>query len=120
VRLLLLDAPEMSQQPHGTRARDALRRRLPRGDTLWLEYDVGRTDRYGRTLAHGWTDAAGGEHVNLAQARDGWAVAVVYPPNVRHIEAVRRAVAEARAARRGLWADGGLSCSPVQHKRGQC
>jgi micrococcal nuclease len=120
VRLLLLDAPEMSQRPFGTRSRDALRRVLTRGDTAWLEFDVQREDRYGRTLAHVWTAAVGGTHVNLQQAREGWAVAVVFPPNVRHIDAVRAAVADARRARRGLWADGTFTCEPIAHKRGDC
>jgi endonuclease YncB( thermonuclease family) len=120
VRLLLLDAPEMNQVPFGQRSRDALRRRLRRGDTAWMEFDVQREDRYGRTLAHVWTASAGGTHVNLAHARDGWAVAVVFPPNVRHLDAVRRAVAEARTAKRGLWADGAFSCEPIAHKRGDC
>ncbi len=101
IRLLLLDAPEMSQTPFGVRARDALRSRMRRGDTVWLEYDVQREDRYGRTLAHAWTDAQDGTHLNLAMARDGWAVAVVFPPNVRHLEAIREAVGRARAERRG-------------------
>lgn len=120
VRLLLLDAPEMDQVPFGTRSRDALRKRLPRGDTVWLEFDVQRTDRYDRVLAHVWTAAAGGLHVNLEHARDGWAVAVVFPPNVRHIDAIRAAVAEARQRRRGLWADGRFTCEPIAHKRGDC
>lgn len=120
VRLLLLDAPEMDQVPFGTRSRDALRQRLTRGDTVWLEFDVQRRDRYDRTLAHVWTAPVGGTHVNLAHARDGWAVAVVFPPNVRHIEAIRAAVADARRNRRGLWADGRFNCEPIAHKRGDC
>ena len=120
VRLLLLDAPEMGQQPFGVRSRDALRARMPRGDTVWLEFDVQREDRYSRTLAHAWTAREGGEHLNFVQARDGWAVAVVFPPNVRHIEAVRAAVAEARRERRGLWQDGAYTCEPIAHKQGKC
>lgn len=120
IRLLLLDAPEMDQAPFGERARAALRARLSRNDTAWLAYDVQREDRYGRTLAHAWTAPRGGTHVNLAQARDGWAVAVVFPPNVRDIERIRAAVAEARRARRGLWADDRFTCEPIAHKRGDC
>lgn len=120
VRLLLLDAPEMDQAPFGVRARDALRDRLRRGDTAWLEYDVQREDRYGRTLAYVYSAARGGTQINLAQARDGWAVAVVFPPNVRDVERIRAAVAEARAAKRGLWADGAFTCEPIAHKRGDC
>ncbi len=120
VRLLLLDAPEMSQPPFGAQSRDALRRLINRGDTVWLEYDLQREDQYGRTLAHVWTSPDGGTHVNLAQAAGGWAVAVVFQPNVRYIEAIRRAVATARQERRGLWADGKYRCPPADHKRGNC
>lgn len=120
VRLLLLDAPEMDQRPFGERARDALRGRLHRNDTAWLEYDVQREDRYGRTLAYVYSAARGGTYVNLAQAREGWAVAVVFPPNVRDIAHIRAAVAEARRSRRGLWADGRFTCEPIAHKRGDC
>ncbi len=120
VRLLLLDAPEMSQAPFGTRSRDALQRLIQRNDTVWLEYDVQRKDQYGRTLAHVWTSARGGTHVNLAQAAGGWAVAVVFQPNVRYIEGMRRAVATARQRKLGLWADGDYTCEPIQHKRGNC
>jgi len=120
VRLLLLDAPEMEQVPFGTRSRDALRARLTRGDTVWLEFDVQRLDRYQRTLAHVFSAPSGGTHVNLEHARDGWAVAVVFPPNIRYIDAIRAAVAEARANRRGLWQDGRFTCEPIAHKRGDC
>lgn len=120
IRLLLLDAPEMDQVPFGARARDALRQRLRRGDTVWLEFDVQREDRYGRTLAHAWSAPSGGVHINLAQARDGWAVAVVFPPNVRYIDGMRAAVADARRNRRGLWADDAFRCEPIAHKRGDC
>ncbi len=120
VRLLLIDAPEMSQEPFGTQSRDALRQRLRRGDTAWLEFDVQREDRYNRPLAHAWTAPSGGTHVNLAHARDGWAVAVVFPPNVRYIESFRAAVAEARREKRGLWADGRFTCEPIAHKQGRC
>ncbi len=120
VRLLLLDAPEMSQTPFGARSRDALRNLVNRGDTVWLEYDVRREDQYGRTLAHVWTAPNGGTHVNLKQAADGWAVAVVFQPNVRYIEAIRRAVTTARQQKNGLWSDGQYSCEPVEHKRGNC
>jgi micrococcal nuclease len=120
VRLLLIDAPESDQVPFGTRSRDALRQRLTRGETVWLEFDVQREDRYNRTLAHVWSAPSGGVHHNLAHARDGWAVAVVFPPNVRYINDIRAAVADARRNRRGLWADGAFTCEPIAHKRGDC
>ena len=49
MRLACIDAPEMAQQPHGQRAREYVRMRLPVGSAVHL--DVKTTDRYGRTVA---------------------------------------------------------------------
>jgi micrococcal nuclease len=116
VRLLLVDAPEMDQGPFGRASRDTLRR-LVLGKDVTLETDVQRADRYGRLLAYVWLD---GRLVNTEMARRGMVVQLTYPPNVRHVERVRAAVEEARAARRGLWREGGFSCPPVEHRRGRC
>lgn len=118
VRLLLVDAPELDQR-FGADARQALRDLLPRTSIAWLEYDVQRRDRYGRTLAYAWTAESGGRLLNLELARSGWVTAVVYPPNVRRIEEIRAAVQDARRSRRGIWASGVL-CEPVDHKKGRC
>jgi len=41
--------------------------------------------------------------VNLAMAKEGFAMQLTVPPNVAHAEEFRAAVAEARTANRGLW-----------------
>lgn len=116
VRLLLVDAPELDQGPFGHASRDTLRR-LVLGKDVTLETDVQRSDRYGRLLAYVWSE---GRLVNADMARRGMVVSLTYPPNVRHVEPVRVAVEEARAARRGLWATGGFTCPPVEHRGGRC
>ena len=118
VRLLLVDAPEMDQGPFGREARGALLRLAPLGTTVRLEHDVERVDRYGRTLAYLWTDE--GRLVNEELARAGYALSLTYPPNVRHVERIRDAVEEARAARRGLWAGRAFACTPRDHRAGRC
>ncbi len=120
VRLLLIDAPEIGQRPFGVKARDALRSMVTAGDTVWLELDVQPTDRYQRTLAYVWTEPRGGTLLNREMARLGFAVALVYPPNVRYVDEIRAAVVEARAARSGLWAENAFACSPLDHRRGHC
>ena len=72
------------------------------GTPVRLVYDVGRLDRYDRTLAYVYR-LSDGLFVNLALAGDGFAVQLTVPPNVRHAEDVRLAVADARNANRGLW-----------------
>ena len=72
------------------------------GTRIRLVYDVERLDRFGRTLAYVYklTD---GVFVNLALARNGFAMQATFPPNVAHAEEFRSAVAAARDANLGLW-----------------
>jgi micrococcal nuclease len=118
VRLLLIDAPEGDQFPFGREARAAIEKLLERGDRVSLEFDVAKTDRYGRALAYVFLPD--GRMVNEEMAKAGYATALVYPPNVRYVERIRRAVAQAREARRGLWAVGGFACSPKNHRQRRC
>jgi micrococcal nuclease len=118
VRLLSIDAPEMAQAPHGEEARRRLNALLPPGTTARLETDVEPTDRFGRTLAYVYTPA--GELVNLEMARSGYVVELLYEPNLRHADAIRAAVEEARREGRGLWGSGGFACRPVDFRAGRC
>ncbi len=118
VRLLLIDTPELSQRPYGQEASQLLEEILPPGTRVQLELDVQARDRYGRLLAYLYHPD--GRMANLELARAGYAVLSVYPPNVRHVESIREAVAEARAARRGLWSGPAFECLPADHRAGRC
>ncbi len=97
VRLLGIDAPELSQTcrrgeevyPCGRHARDALRELLGDGG---LVCDWSDRDRYGRLLA---VCRAGETEVNAALVNAGWAVAY---------GAYEEMEARAKAERVGLWA----------------
>ena len=104
VRLIGVDTPETNAGVDVLRARgDPVHERaLPPGTTVRLVYDVERLDRYGRTLAYVYK-LSDGVFVNLAVARNGFAVQLTVPPNVAHAEEFRAAVAEARSADLGLW-----------------
>ena len=118
VRLLLIDSPERDQRPFGDEARAALLQLLKPGDSVSLELDVVRRDRYGRLLAYAFLPD--GRLVNEEMARSGFAVALVYPPDVRYVERIRAGVAAAREARRGLWATDGFGCTPKDHRGRRC
>lgn len=118
IRLLLIDTPERDQPPFGAQAAAALTQLIPVGSTVRLEFDVRRTDRYGRTLAYLYTER--GVFVNEALTRAGYAVPAVYPPNVRHVERIRAAADQARAARAGLWSVDGFACLPADARAGRC
>jgi endonuclease YncB( thermonuclease family) len=118
IRLLLIDAPELSQAPWGQAARRELAALAPPGTPLRLEHDVQRRDRYGRTLAYLWLPD--GRLVNEELLRAGVAVVSVYPPNVRHVDRFRAVVAEAQSAGAGLWGTPAFDCTPRDHRAGRC
>jgi micrococcal nuclease len=118
VRLLLIDAPELSQGAAGEASRRALASLAPAGTRLRLDLDVQPLDRYGRTLAYLWLED--GRMVNEELLRAGVAVVAVYPPNVRHVERFRAAANEARGAKVGLWATSAFECAPAEHRAGRC
>ena len=96
VRLTDIDAPER-KQPFGQRSRQSLADLCARRDATVLE--AGK-DRYGRTLGRVLCD---GVDANAEQVRRGMAwVYVRYAPKGSPLYAMQ---AEARAAKRGLWAD---------------
>ena len=122
IRLLLIDAPEMAQAPWGEHARDWLLSLAPATTRLRLEYDLERRDPFGRELAylHAVTPEGDSFMVNEALAEDGYAVALVIPPNGRHEQRIRNAVERARATGRGLWGSWGFACAPADFRAGRC
>lgn len=118
VRLLLIDTPEMDQGEFGRQARRELVKLAPPGTHLRLEGDVERRDRYGRSLAYLYTPD--GRMLNEEMARAGFALTLVYPPNVKHVERIRDAVDAARESGAGLWATSAFECAPVDHRAGRC
>lgn len=118
VRLLGIDAPERDQAPFGAEARRHLLTLMPIGATLRLETDMRPRDQHGRILAYAYD--ADGRMINEAIARAGYVTVLSYAPNVRHIERIRKAVRQARTAKRGLWKTKAFDCSPLEHRRGRC
>ena len=105
VRFIGIDTPETSTGPEcfGPQATQYTRELLPVGTRIRLVYDVERLDRFRRTLAYVYklTD---GLFVNLALARNGYAMQATFPPNVAHAEEFQAAVAAARDSDLGMWA----------------
>lgn len=118
IRLLLIDAPELSQGSSGRQARQALERLLPPGTVAAVELDVQERDRYGRILAYLFTPT--GEMVNAVLAREGFVVPLVLPPNVRYEQQIRAEARRARGRGAGLWRGSAFDCRPVDHRGGRC
>ncbi len=107
IRYIGIDAPETGgnrpEEFGGAEATD-LNERLVGGKQVRLEFDVEKKDHYGRTLAYVYV---GETMINRELVASGTALAVPYPPSLRHQKELSGAMEEARRAGRGLWADPG-------------
>lgn len=116
VRLLGVNAPEIGKdgQPDQPLSRAARERsnRLTRGQSVRLQYDQERFDRYGRTLAY--VTLPDGRDLEKILLGEGLAWFVAIPPNVSRLEPYRAAEVQARAARRGIWAEPGYEPVPAE------
>lgn len=116
VRLLGIDAPEVSHgldtpEPFGREARERLAS-LVLNRWVRLEMEGARLDVYNRHLAYVVTED--GQFINATLVRDGLARVSARQPLSR-IGELRRAEAEAQAARRGMW--GGAPLAPPKSGR---
>lgn len=118
IRLLMIDAPELSQGSVGWQARNTLAQIAPVGTRVRIETDVRPRDAYDRML--GYVYLADGRMINEEMARSGYVTALVYPPNVKYVERIRLAVRDAQKAKRGLWATDFFDCSPRDYRAGKC
>ncbi len=106
VRYLGIDAPETVRpdwpvEPFGPEA-SQFNKQLVEGKTVWLERDVTETDQFGRLLRYVWLED--GRLVNAVLVEEGYARAVILPPDLKHADEIVSLQREARAKERGLWA----------------
>ncbi len=109
LRYIGVDTPETTdpRQPVEWMGREAsaANRALVAGRQVILEKDVSETDRFGRLLRYVWVRNAGRwTLVSLELVHRGYAQVATYPPDVKYEALYLVAQAEARRARRGLWA----------------
>ncbi len=111
VRLIGIDTPEktggfLAAECGGDAATRRTSELLPPGTPVLLQRDIELIDRYDRLLAYVYR-ADDGLFVNLYLVLDGYAATMHVEPNTEHKAVLDSAEAEARAARRGIWADCG-------------
>ncbi len=102
VRYIGIDTPEIypELETYGMEALEA-NRRLVEGKEVRLERDVSETDKYGRLLRYVYVDDI---FVNAELVRQGLAWAKAYPPDIKYQDLLEELEAEAKRARRGIWA----------------
>jgi len=74
-----------------------------KGDTVGIEFDVQKRDKYKRLLVYAYLQD--GKMLNEEIIKAGFASVMTYPPNVKYQERFVRAYREALDTRRGLYRD---------------
>lgn len=106
IRLIGVDAPESRNSGRkeiaffGKESSDYLSK-LIAGKKVRLEYDVGRLDKYGRTLAYAYLED--GTFVNASLVKNGYATVMTIPPNVRYADTFLKLERRARNHNKGMW-----------------
>ncbi len=105
IRLLGINTPEVegrhkSAQVGGEEAKQWLLMRL-KNRKVRLETDIEKQDKYGRYLAHIFTEDK--LHINLELVRKGLASVNIYPPNLKFSNALLQAQKQAEIDFIGIW-----------------
>lgn len=107
IRLIGIDTPELARKgrPHeamAIQARDRLRQLVSDShNRLGLRLDAEHTDRYGRTLAHLYSQ--NGNSLSAQLLQDGLASLLAVPPNLNGLDCYSRVETQARRAVTGIW-----------------
>lgn len=120
VRFLAIQAPKLPKGragfkawPMGAEARTALEN-LVQGHKVTLRLGDTPRDRNGRILAHVVRDD--GLWLQMELVRQGWARVYTFPDNRQFAPELLAAERDARAAKRGLWADATYAVRPADPK----
>lgn len=106
IRLIGVDAPESRKTSRkeigffGKEAKIFLGNMLA-GKNVKLLFDVGKFDQYHRTLAYAYLED--GTFINAELVKQGYAMVMTVPPNVKFAGLFVKLQQEARENERGLW-----------------
>lgn len=106
IRLIGIDAPESQKRfkkdkgYFGKESKEYLTK-LISDKKVRLEYDVTKLDRFGRTLAYVYLEDR--TFINAELVKNGYAVVMTVPPNVKYTDLFLKLQSEARENVRGLW-----------------
>lgn len=105
IRLLGINTPEVegrnkSLQVGGEQAKQWLEHKLL-NKKIRMEKDIEKMDKYGRLLAHVFTED--NEHMNLELVKQGLASVNIYPPNLKYTDILLKAEQHAEKQSLGIW-----------------
>jgi len=121
VRLIGIDTPESSENKkalhdsgrsgkdvktiisQGKQATAFVKSVLRKGDTITLEFDIEKYDKYGRTLAYVYL--SDGRMLNEVIISSGYASPLTIAPNIKYKNRFLQSYQTARSKEIGLWAE---------------
>jgi endonuclease YncB( thermonuclease family) len=115
IRLLGINTPEVQHKDKmadagGEDAKAWLINKL-QNTKVRLEFDFEKTDKYGRTLAHLFSEKK--EHINLSLVKAGLATISIYPPNLLYVNELLAAENKAEQDKLGIWQRPEYAAIPV-------
>ncbi|MED1738152.1 thermonuclease family protein [Bacillus swezeyi] len=105
IRLILVDTPESvhpskPEEPYSKEASDFAKKTLS-NQTVQLEMDVEKRDKYGRLLAYVYL--RDGSSFNEELLEKGYARLAVFPPNIKYKAEYEQAEDKAKKRQLGIW-----------------
>ena len=105
IRFLGINTPEVESgrkegEVGGREAKEWLEKLLT-GKKVRLETDLDKKDKYGRTLAHLFTEDK--RHINLELVKKGLAVVSIHPPNLKYTDQLLKTQQQAEDKKLGIW-----------------
>ncbi len=85
----------------GRRAESYVKNLIKKGDTIIIEFDTQKRDKYRRLL--GYVYLSDGKMLNEEIVKAGYAQLMTIPPNVKYADRFRKAYREAIINKTGLW-----------------
>ena len=112
VRFIGVDTPESvapessgkTNSKEGEETSDYLKK-LIEGKNVYLEFDVGQTDQYGRILAYVYLSDKE-TMIQRLLLSEGYAMVMTYQPNVKYADEFLKLQQESRKNRKGFWGSG--------------
>lgn len=96
-----IDTPEIfPEEECYAQAATQRNKELVEGKVVQLVRDVSDRDKFGRLLRYVYVD---GVFVNQVLIAEGYATAVVYPPDTAHVDEFTSAQTAAQSLRKGMW-----------------
>ncbi len=120
IRFSGINTPEVegrykSAEPGGEEAKQWLIQRL-QGQKIRLETGLEKKDKYGRLVAHVFSEDGG--HINLELVRKGLAFVTLHPPNLKYSQALLNAQQQAETALAGIWGRPFYKAKPYSEIKG--